>query len=290
MAAFNRFKVRKQNLAQSSIVPNGNGRIWVVDAGGTDQELLNEPDADPPNGQVPVLMANGNTYQYCPYFSISSVNPVPLPDTVTITIDNPAGPLSVNIGDDVLLSASATINGNDVSQNVAWSSSIDGKIGYGSTLTVNDLGVGAHTITASITSQSTEYTDTESVTVSNVSTPPVVTIVSPSGGSYAAKSAITFSATAIDAQDGNISTNIRWYTTQSDKLLYQGQIFTTASLPLGSNTVWARCSDSNGDEGADSVVVVIVQDAIDQVSLIGQMAVGVGAFGVQSTVNTVGVQ
>lgn len=86
-------------------------------------------------------------------------------------------------------------------------------------------------------------------------TAPVVTIVTPANGARVSPTTqITFSGTAMDVPDGNISSKLVWKTAS-------GQIGTGATfsrtLPAGTHTVTATVKDSIGYTIAKSIVVYV---------------------------------
>ena len=88
-------------------------------------------------------------------------------------------------------------------------------------------------------------------------TAPTVAISSPaSGGSFLSGSAIPFSGSASDSQDGNISSRLVW------KSSLDGQIGTGASfskvLTVGSHVITASVTDSGGLSASSSVTITVV--------------------------------
>jgi hypothetical protein len=285
---FVRFQVRKSNDTLANITPNVNSRISVRDQGNTLREIVNSPDAVPPTGEVPVRMADGTTINTVPYWWIGQVQPVPLLGTPGVTITSPAAPVTVDVLDTVLLQASCTLDGSPSSAStVVWSSSLDGQLGVGESVSTDALTVGVHTITASFTNGTTA-TDTETVTVVNASTPPVVTILSPSDSStFEFGAAITFTATAVDAVDGNLSSSIKWYRNTASGLLYEGQTFVFSSLPPGQHEIRAVCNDNDAppNQGSDTVNVLINKSTpgLTQLALQDQVVIGRQSYGGQVT-------
>lgn len=289
MPDFVRFQVRKSNDTLANITPNVNSRISVRDQGGTLREIVNSPDAVPPTGEVPVRMADGTTINTVPYWTIQqSPPPILIPATPGVTITSPAAPVTVDVLDTVLLQASCTLDGSPSSAStVVWSSNLDGQLGVGESVSTDALTVGVHTITASFTNGTTA-TDTETVTVVNASTPPVVTILSPSDSStFEFGAAITFTATAVDVVDGNLSSSIKWYRNTASGLLYEGQTFVFSSLPPGQHEIRAVCNDNEAppNQGSDTVNVLISKSTpgLTELALQDQVVIGRQSYGGQVT-------
>lgn len=86
---------------------------------------------------------------------------------------------------------------------------------------------------------------------------PVVTITS-SHGPGGLGGSDTFTATAIDAEDGDITASIVWTTSfDTNPNTGTGGSFTTQFLDLGSLTVTATVTDAWGKSGSDTVVVEV---------------------------------
>jgi hypothetical protein len=99
------------------------------------------------------------------------------------------------------------------------------------------------------------------VAVQPVNTPPVVTITAPLDDSFfAVGDAITFAATATDAEDGDISANIVW-NSSIDGDFGTGATVITAALSPGTHVISASVTDSAGAPGSDSITVTITSDA-----------------------------
>jgi hypothetical protein len=93
-------------------------------------------------------------------------------------------------------------------------------------------------------------------------TPPVVTITAPpDGSSYPEGTSITFTGTAIDAEDGDISTSISW-SSNHDGALGTGDSITTSTLSVNVHTITASATDSGSLTGSDSITVTIQGDCL----------------------------
>jgi hypothetical protein len=106
----------------------------------------------------------------------------------------------------------------------------------------------------------TLFVDSMSVTTTIAgggNTAPVVTITAPANGSdFDAGVQVTFTGTAIDTEDGEISASLTWMSS------LDGILGTAASLPIstlsvGTHTITASLSDAGGLPGSDSTTVTI---------------------------------
>ncbi len=85
---------------------------------------------------------------------------------------------------------------------------------------------------------------------------PVVTITAPPDGStYSMGALITFTGTASDVEDGNISSAITW-TSSIDGSLGTGASIST-TLSVGTHTITAAATDSGGKTGNDTITVTV---------------------------------
>jgi hypothetical protein len=83
-------------------------------------------------------------------------------------------------------------------------------------------------------------------------TPPTVTITAPANGASVTQgTSVTFSGTANDAEDGNISTSLTW-TSSINGNIGSGASFSTSSLSVGAHTITAAVTDSGGAPGSAS--------------------------------------
>jgi hypothetical protein len=125
-------------------------------------------------------------------------------------------------------------------------------------VSTNALSVGAHTITAAVTdSGGLSGSDSIAVSVAAPNTAPIVAITAPANGlTFNAGQAIGFAGTAIDAQDGNISTGLSWSSSR-DGAIGSGASFATSTLSAGSHVITASVMDAGGLTGAATISLTV---------------------------------
>lgn len=88
-------------------------------------------------------------------------------------------------------------------------------------------------------------------------TPPTVTISSPtSGSSFASGTTVTFTGSATDTQDGNLSAGLSW-TSNLQGALGTGATFTRNDLVIGTHTITVGVTDSGGLSGSKTITLTI---------------------------------
>ena len=89
---------------------------------------------------------------------------------------------------------------------------------------------------------------------------PVVTIASPANGaSFHVKSSITFSASALDSEHGNLSSSLVW-SSDREGSLGTGAEFTRALAVEGQHSITAAVTDLLGNKGSATVAIQVVND------------------------------
>ncbi|HEU4895056.1 MAG TPA: hypothetical protein VFT85_04385, partial [Acidimicrobiia bacterium] len=135
---------------------------------------------------------------------------------------------------------------------------LQGALGTGASFSRTDLVLGTHTITATATdAEALTGSDSVTVTIDPVNSPPTVTIAAPtSGTSYEVGTSILFSGTGSDAEDGDVTASLVW---ESDLQgpLGTGASFSRTDLVLGTHTITATATDAEALTGTDSVTVTI---------------------------------
>jgi hypothetical protein len=179
-----------------------------------------------------------------------------------VAITAPANGSSFQNGTAVNFTGTAT-DAEDVAMtgaDLVWTSSRDGQIGTGASFSLSNLSVGTHTITATAT-DSDNFTASASVQVDIVSGPvnqaPVVNITSPASAITVNEGAsVVFTASATDAEDGNLGASIVW--TSGNVTLGTGATITSV-LSAGVHTVTATATDSGSRTGTDTVQVTVLE-------------------------------
>ncbi len=177
----------------------------------------------------------------------------------TVTITAPANNTSFAAGAPVTFTGTASDpeDGN-LSPSLRWSSNQGGEFGTGASVTTSSLAPGPHTITAAVTDAG-GLTNSQSVTITinAANSAPSVSITAPANGSsHAAGASITFTGTAADPQDGNVSASLTWSSNVTGAL-GTGPSVTTSSLPAGTHTITATAQDSGGLTGSQSITITV---------------------------------
>jgi hypothetical protein len=103
------------------------------------------------------------------------------------------------------------------------------------------------------------YSNAVTVTLTVPNQPPTLTINSPSNNAaFLTTALITFSATASDAEDGNLSNNITWR--DNGAFLSYGASF-TAQLTSGTHMITASATDSKGATVTQTITITITAPA-----------------------------
>ncbi|NVJ58768.1 MAG: thrombospondin type 3 repeat-containing protein [Gammaproteobacteria bacterium] len=181
-----------------------------------------------------------------------------------VSIINPDSNVTISVSDNFALSAEAYDEGSNISEAVTWTSDLDGALGRGMSITVN-LSIGTHTIRALISDGEFSAVDEIIVTVVNSQNQsPALSIISPnSGDSFDLEQSITFTASALDPEDGEITNLIEWFS-NLDGSIGVGGVISTA-LSEGQHEVRATITDSEGAVSSESLILTVMnfQSSID---------------------------
>jgi hypothetical protein len=190
----------------------------------------------------------------------------------TVTISAPANNATFTVGDTVTFTgtASDTEDGN-LTGSLTWISSLNGALGNGGTVNTSSLSVGTHVITASVT-DSGGSAGSRSISVIVGTTPtqntaPGVTINSPANNAtFTQGQSITFTGTASDTEDGNLTGSLAWISSLNGALGNGGTV-NTSSLSVGTHVITASVTDSGGLAGSHSISVTIVSQSSGSASI-----------------------
>jgi hypothetical protein len=182
----------------------------------------------------------------------------PVNQSPVVTITAPADGSTFDEGTSVTFTGTANdAEDGTISSTISWSTQ-DGPLGTGESVTTV-LGLGTHTITATVTdSGGLPGSDSITVTIEAVSQnqSPAVTITAPAdGSSFDEGTSVTFSGTATDAEDGDLSSSISW-TSSIDGVIGAGSSFSN-TLSVGIHTITASVTDSGGASASDSITVTV---------------------------------
>src|SRR5207249_9078110 len=138
---------------------------------------------------------------------------------------------------------------------IVWTSSRDGVIGTGTTITVSTLSTGIHTITAAATDNANK-TGRATITIAVNATPTVAITAPATGASFEPGATAGFTATATDAEDGNLASAVIW-TSSRDGLVGTGAHITVSTLSAGTHVIAASATDTAGKTGRAPITVTI---------------------------------
>jgi hypothetical protein len=185
--------------------------------------------------------------------------PPPTNTAPTVVISSPADGTSVWAGASVSFAGTANdTQDGQLTNNLVWTSSLQGPIGTGAGFSRTDLQVGTHVITASAT-DSGNLTGSAVVTiVVNPNTPPTVTISAPANNTVVKLGTpVTFTGAASDLQNGNLTASLIW-TSNRQGQIGTGATFSRADLTAGAHVITARATDSGQLTGSATVNVTVV--------------------------------
>jgi len=184
-------------------------------------------------------------------------------DPPAVTITAPADGGSAQSGDNVTFTGTAVDpeDGALTGAALVWTSDLDGVIGTGASIARSDLSGCTHEIVLTATdSRGASGTDTISFTISGA---PCPTITAPSDQSSGAPrtelegTSITFSGSADDVEDGPLTGPSLVWTSNVDGEIGTGESFSRTTLSDGLHTVTLTATDSDGNEGQATVLVIV---------------------------------
>jgi PKD repeat protein len=115
---------------------------------------------------------------------------------------------------------------------------------------------GNHQVFLTVTGPGGSSTTSQTITV-NANTPPVINITAPTNGaSVMGGTTVTFSGTANDAEDGNISSSIQWTSSLSGPL-GTGASIQVGNIAAGAYVITASVIDTGGVAASASINITV---------------------------------
>ncbi|MBF0205051.1 MAG: hypothetical protein HQK67_12280, partial [Desulfamplus sp.] len=188
--------------------------------------------------------------------------------SITVTIGNaspvalitsPANNSTHAFGKTITFSGTGTdVEDEELTENsLKWDSDIAGFLGYGEEIDIDNLAVGTHKITLTVTdSNGLIGSATITIIVGNAS--PVALITSPANNStHAFGKTITFSGTGTDVEDEELTENsLKWDSDIAGFLGY-GETLDIDSLAVGTHKITLTVTDSNGLIGSATITIIV---------------------------------
>ena len=153
-------------------------------------------------------------------------------------------------------------------ESIVWTSNRDGAVAEGAFTSTNDLSVGTHELTVTVT-DATDLSVAETVTISVKNDPPEVEIVAPDNGStFYESQLISLQATSYDMNElGPLPEDgILWYLDDGERPFATGHATTLAAstLDLGNHTITVECTDGVARD-LDDIVISVQTDPVGNV-------------------------
>ncbi|CAM2009204.1 hypothetical protein [Acanthopleuribacter pedis] len=168
---------------------------------------------------------------------------------------------TVITGTEVTLQATAEDREDgDISATIQWEDTFESQSGTGGTWAYTPTQLGVHSIHVTITDSGGE-TDSASLalTVVGENTLPTVTIAE-SDLDVVQGNAVTLTATATDAEDGDLGAAVVWTDDNGDDTA-TGAVFTFTPTNIGAHVITATVTDGNDGVASDSVTVTVLDPA-----------------------------
>ena len=177
-------------------------------------------------------------------------------DAPVVTITAPAPASAFLVGAPVNFAATAIDSeSGDLSTEITWLSNLSGALGTGSALSLSNLPVGQHVVTARV-SDPTGLIGTATVMIT-IHTAPSVSITAPATGTTVNQgSTVNFTGTANDNEDGSLAASISW-SSNVDGVLGTGAAVVTSALSVGTHVITASVTDSHGAPATATVSITI---------------------------------
>jgi hypothetical protein len=230
-----------QEIVNRSGWSSGNSLAIIITGSG--ERVAESYDGDP-NG-APLLHVK---------YTIKAPNQAP-----TATVNAPANGASFSEGDPISFSGTATdTEDGNLTVSLSWVSDREGQIGTGGSFTSSVLSVGVHTITAMVTDTG-GLTATTGITLSvKANTPPTVTVSAPAdGASFSEGDPISFSGTAGDSEDNDLTAGLTWVSDREGQI-GTGGTFTRSDLAVGLHTITVEVTASTGLTTINEFILTVV--------------------------------
>lgn len=211
--------------------------------------------------------------------SPSDPPPTNHPPTASITLPATGGAIR-EFRQSFLLAGSGSDDedGKLSSTSLAWASDLDGSLGAGDTIKVGSLTRGEHTVTLTAT-DSEGATGRAAVIIDVVGSEITSPVMQASGAPHTVLlgEGVTFSGSAFDAEDGELTGDAIVWVSNVDGRIGTGRTFTTAALRPGLHTVTFTASNSVGQQRVDTVLVVIREPVLPGFQIHARLAPGSNA-------------
>ena len=184
--------------------------------------------------------------------NVTSGNAAPI-----VTITAPDDGTGASIGTQIAFAGTAhDVEQGNLGADLAWTSSIDGRIGTGPNLSKR-LSEGTHTIRAKVT-DAAGATGRAAITVTIGNTAPEIVLTSPvDGSSVQAGTPVAFQGIATDAEDGSLTSALTWSSSIDGPLGTGGSFSTT--LSVGIHTITVSATDGGGSTATATTNVTVTQ-------------------------------
>ena len=207
----------------------------------------------------------------------------------TAQITSPADGASATVGESVTFTGTATDDeeGTLSGASLVWTSDLDGTLGTGSSVTTNTLSGGTHKIALTATDSEGAFgADTIDFAVTGA---PSVAITAPTDQASGAPhtvfegTAITFTGSATDAEDGTLTGAALEWTSNVDGQIGTGQSFSTSALSPGLHTVTLTATDSDMNEAKATVLAIVKPPTVGGYQIHIRLSEGVELTATQQT-------
>ncbi len=140
---------------------------------------------------------------------------------------------------------------------VAWSSSLNGSLGTGKTISIGNLTTGNHLISATVT-DTTGLATTATIQIIIDQRKPVAQITSPSSGAiFSQGTSVAFTGTATDYENGVLTGNFLQWSSSVNGSLGSGNSINVSSFSVGSHLIRLIASDFQGIKDTAFITIIV---------------------------------